>query len=203
MTTEYPGRGSNSHATRAAGDFESATPEGRKTEQGAYAGVTAQDAAEASTRKATIRATVTAAADEGWREAHTRHVARYERRIARLHAKLAGPHPVIVRGSDCVGAAIYGLIDPAEPERVRYVGKTRSPGSRLARHIVDSGIKNGAKDRWIRALLAAGRAPDMVLLERAWKRSMSRERYWVTELQERGQADLNTVIPEGGNDFPA
>lgn len=59
---------------------------------------------------------------------------------------------------------IYYLVDPND-RTVRYVGKTKTPKSRLRAHIQDGRASNNTeKKRWIRGLLANGQEPVMVVV---------------------------------------
>lgn len=63
---------------------------------------------------------------------------------------------------------VYGLIDPRTPSRlssVRYVGKTERPESRVARHVVQARAGSHHRANWIRALLAEGLRPALLVLE--------------------------------------
>lgn len=119
------------------------------------------------------------------------------------------PREVLVRGADVrrKGGVIYGLVDPRQPSRVRYVGQTVGlPESRYRQHIHDSAPQRGrrmpatcARARWISALLAESVYPDMILLERvpdvgAWELTDC-ERRWIATLGKRNQADLNAPLP--------
>ena len=103
---------------------------------------------------------------------------------------------VLVRGRDNHGVTIYGLIDPREPQRVRYVGQAKHPARRLAGHI-SSGSASACnkKDQWIAALVDVGVYPDMVLLERTRPGADpdTLERWWIAQMVAKGQADLNTA----------
>jgi len=59
---------------------------------------------------------------------------------------------------------IYYLVDPND-SAVRYVGKTKTPKSRLRAHVQDARDgDNTAKKRWIRGLLAKGQEPVMIIV---------------------------------------
>lgn len=73
------------------------------------------------------------------------------------------------RRSVTVSVYIYGLIDPRTGE-IRYVGKTTQPHVRKRQHVdeANSPIRrkhNTHKSRWIRALLALGLQPHLVILK--------------------------------------
>lgn len=122
---------------------------------------------------------------------------RTDRRLARRQMPTSTAFPLIVRGADLMtDVAIYGLVDPREPERVRYVGQATKPIARMVGHVGDQN-PNNLRGRWIGALFAAGVAPDMVLLERVPVGADidGREAYWIHALRDLGQADLNSVIP--------
>ena len=103
--------------------------------------------------------------------------------------------PVIVDGAEAVRVRlIYGLVDPLEPGRIRYVGKTTCGA--LSRYVTHLGSvvsdATGKADWWL-DLLGAGRYPNMVLLETvdAGHSLDACELWWIGALQARGEADLN------------
>lgn len=88
---------------------------------------------------------------------------------------------------------VYALVDPADPELVRYVGRTSDPVGRYAGHVLAGEPRVAA---WVRALATAGRQPVMVLLERCEDAEViAREAHWIHHYRDRWQADLNTVLP--------
>lgn len=103
----------------------------------------------------------------------------------------------------CDGAGarevIYGLVDPAEPARVRYVGRSRTPTARYHTHRKSP---TRALKPWLAELQRQGRTPVMVLLERCEARvpyardgTLSEsEVAWVLLLRAQGQADLNKIV---------
>ena len=62
---------------------------------------------------------------------------------------------------------IYGIVDPLEPKRLRYVGKTiLSLNKRLGQHIKDSNIyKTRLSTNWIKNLIRNKRKPKILLIE--------------------------------------
>ena len=105
---------------------------------------------------------------------------------------------VLVRGADLVDLRIiYGLVDPSEPDRVRYVGQTsRAPIKRFVEHL-NSAREPNSRGEWLRSLWERGDAPDMVLLEKVAKKANidDRELTWIMRLQGQGHADLNQPVP--------
>lgn len=95
---------------------------------------------------------------------------------------------------------IYGLLDP-ESGRLRYVGKAKSAGERLGRHIRDSRRRNTPVMRWVRGLADAGLAPDLIVLDvvpdSRWDEA---ERYWIARARER-VPDLLNVAAGGVGPF--
>jgi hypothetical protein len=93
---------------------------------------------------------------------------------------------------------IYGLVDPAVPWQIRYVGKTmRNPGLRLRDHVRESRVyPSWPKSRWIRMLLDGGREPEVIVLESViddqWPIA---ERQWIAGLKQSGL--LVNVKPGG------
>jgi hypothetical protein len=79
---------------------------------------------------------------------------------------------------------IYGLADPIDGV-VRYVGKTTQPAKRLYMHVwlATSGQSDTHRDRWIRRVVATGRAPVMLTLEEVTPATWEeRERHWIASL---------------------
>lgn len=92
---------------------------------------------------------------------------------------------------------IYGLVDPREPDRIRYVGQSLCAASRYASHIKPSNGSRSLRDRWIAVLLADGIFAAMVLLERPTAADLdSCEATWIANLKAVGQADLNGRRPD-------
>lgn len=63
---------------------------------------------------------------------------------------------------------IYGLVDPADPWEIRYVGRTQNLEKRMRQHFC-AAVKTSKKHNlrlslWIAALLADGRAPQATVL---------------------------------------
>lgn len=88
---------------------------------------------------------------------------------------------------------IYALIDATDPDRIRYVGRTRTPSSRYDAHCRPTGTPLG---QWVSALATAGRFPTMVLLQRCRDGQASvYESQWINHFRGLGQADLNQMVP--------
>ncbi len=89
-----------------------------------------------------------------------------------------------------VAPTVYGLTDPREPERIRYVGQTTNPGARYSTHLVHECTVRG---NWVCALRRSKVTPSMVLLQVCDSRQEAKkmERNWIRHLQTIGQADLN------------
>ena len=114
---------------------------------------------------------------------------RWHREIEALREVMV--HTVIVSGDAmrARSALIYGLVDPLEPLRIRYVGQTIAPAARMREHLTEG---FGKKADWVQSLLEAGRAPDMVQL--TWVTSteaLQAERHFIVALRRLRQADLN------------
>jgi hypothetical protein len=91
---------------------------------------------------------------------------------------------------------IYGLVDPRDPDRVRYVGKTVMRLSyRLHVHVYYARKgKQSHRDYWIRQLLSDGVEPIAIVLERTTDdRWEEEERRWIASFD-----DL-TNLAAGGN----
>lgn len=124
-----------------------------------------------------------------------------------MPADVTSDAEVLVRGADVKkrGGLIYGLVDPRQPSRVRYVGQTTGhPNARYRQHLpprrLRAPVDRCARSVWFRGLLEIGVYPDMVLLERvpdagAWELT-ERERQWIAKLRRKGQADLNAPLPQ-------
>ena len=90
------------------------------------------------------------------------------------------------------GHVIYGLVDPLEPTRIRYVGISSNPAARYTQH-VQMGTAAAFKVReWVAAM--QDRLPVMVLIEHCGPQRLpaeTREDHWIQEHKQRGEADLN------------
>jgi hypothetical protein len=96
---------------------------------------------------------------------------------------------------------IYALVDPHDPERVRYVGRTCDPVGRYRAHSVEG--SNGVA-KWMAQVTAAGRTPVMLLLERcACAEAEARELHWIRYYRQRDQADLNRRVANARKPRPA
>jgi hypothetical protein len=96
---------------------------------------------------------------------------------------------------------IYGLVDPREPQRIRYVGRASSPAVRYAQHMAGTS-QTTRKAEWLAALREAGVSPLMIGLEVVCPSNLSafRETTWVRELRWDREADLNK---HGDREWPA
>lgn len=61
-------------------------------------------------------------------------------------------------------AVIYALCDP-DTQRIRYIGRTVSPGSRYLNHLVGPIADTNPKRIWIDGLVATGELPTMRILK--------------------------------------
>lgn len=99
---------------------------------------------------------------------------------------------------------VYGLVDPVELDRIRYVGQTTHPYHRYIGHVLSRKQRAAGflpVSRWIRNLyLNHNRVPTMVLLEAVTdeKGLRERERYWIRVLAAKSQADLNRSADKKG-----
>jgi len=94
---------------------------------------------------------------------------------------------------------IYTLFDPAEPDRVGYVGKTISkPVVRLQGHIDDK--KRSYKRSWIESIQKLGRRPQIRVIESVESEDRNlhdeRERYWIGFYRAAGHPLTN--LKDGG-----
>jgi hypothetical protein len=111
--------------------------------------------------------------------------------------------PMLVCGAELrASAVIYGLVDPREPARVRYVGQAVNAEARMAGHLNGRSRPPRPMEAWLTALRTEGVTPDMVLLERVPRGADldACERYWIHAMRDRGMADLNTAIPKRGTE---
>ena len=99
---------------------------------------------------------------------------------------------------------IYGLVDPRDPHRIRYVGSSENIEHRLYAHC----HSNNPTDRhprgcWLRTLRADGLKPEALVLEMrdvGATGSVNRhnaEGAWIANLVAQGQADLNAKLVSG------
>jgi hypothetical protein len=107
-------------------------------------------------------------------------------------------YPVLVRGGPSVDhRIIYGLVDPRQPDVVRYVGQTTRPAmERYCAHIAGRGAAVRMAT-WLASMRDEGIAPDMVLLERVARKASlyEREMRWIAEFRAKGMADVNSCVP--------
>jgi hypothetical protein len=88
---------------------------------------------------------------------------------------------------------VYALVDPADPELVRYVGRAADPVFRYRSHCTTG---SDAVSVWVAEVVATGRRPTMVLIERCGRDVVEgREAHWIHYYRSRFQADLNRSIP--------
>lgn len=97
---------------------------------------------------------------------------------------------------------IYGLWDPRD-SRLRYIGKTNDPNTRLKHHLSAARLKAKRKNRlwhWIRSLLDEGLKPELeVLVEVPFGEWESEEKAWIAECRENGLDLVN--LTDGGIGF--
>lgn len=73
---------------------------------------------------------------------------------------------------------IYILVDPREPNEVRYVGRTKDPIKRISTHITPSKLlDNTYKNNWIKKLLRDEIIPKLICIEKCT--NLQRETYWI------------------------
>lgn len=104
-------------------------------------------------------------------------------------------------------SGVYGLVDSAEPDVVRYVGSSRHLAKRLSDHINNlTGKQDAERKAWVRSMRQGGRKPALVVLEEveAEKASFEMhyvERSWIERFRLIGQADLNRTLLSEERDF--
>lgn len=96
-----------------------------------------------------------------------------------------------------MATTIYGLIDPANPTMVRYIGQTRKRlGDRLKEHCRDK--KKSHKRNWIIGLAREGRQPDILALATCTDAAADeQERLHISQHRESGCELLNHT--DGGD----
>ena len=88
---------------------------------------------------------------------------------------------------------IYALVEPGT-DAIRYVGKTRKPGTRLNQHRTLTQYVSPEKQAWIRELRAQKKRPQMRVLEIVPdEESTIRERFWIQQIWNEGHALLNQI----------
>lgn len=95
-------------------------------------------------------------------------------------------------------AYIYALHDPTDASPTVYIGRTVQPRVRLQQHHLPQRGGNDIYIRWIRAMLARGVSPEMVILETVppggdWEEA---ERFWIESVRATGLPMAN--ISPGG-----
>lgn len=92
------------------------------------------------------------------------------------------------------GAVVYGLCDPQDPRRIRYVGQTSDPRQRYGSHCYP-GNGGAALVGWLRMLRERRSYPTMIYLDTAQSSGglLGKETHWIARLKARGMADLNTA----------
>jgi hypothetical protein len=98
---------------------------------------------------------------------------------------------------------LYALMDPREPDIVRYIGKTDNISRRLSEHIAGSRNEEAItpKDLWIKGLLKAGVSPEIKLVETVvWRYDpewADREMACIEKYRREGHPLTNKAL--GGN----
>lgn len=103
-------------------------------------------------------------------------------------------------------SGIYGLVDEADMDNVRYVGSTVCFAHRLYAHWASLAIRDNPKKRWINSIKVSGGRIAMVVLEiadvglRQSPKRLSLESEHIRRLSQMGQADLNVTLTPVGHD---
>ncbi len=95
---------------------------------------------------------------------------------------------------------IYALVSP-DAQEIRYVGKTgKSIAKRKAQHVYSSKHgEAGHKAKWIRALIADGKLPEIILLEEVSESEWEeKERYWIEQHNKSGRLTNHQLGGGGG-----
>lgn len=102
-------------------------------------------------------------------------------------------------------SGIYGLVDPREPNRVRYVGSSCCIENRLYAHVVGDATRRHARGVWLQRLKTEGVTPQALVLERTEvgpAGDINRHRAeatWIERFVAREEADLNSHLLPGRN----
>lgn len=125
-----------------------------------------------------------------YRVAEYQELSRYIReRIGRDSITQGQPSLEVICDAVMYPVTIYGLIASCEPERIRYVGQTLNPVSRLKSHIAKGSPKMA---KWVRECRDAGTLIRMLRIESTVEElSLERERHWIGFYRSQGMADLN------------
>lgn len=86
-------------------------------------------------------------------------------------------------------AYVYGLHEPGQPERIRYVGRTTQPHQRMLNH------KNSARSgedsplyQWVRTLMESESSFEFRILEECTTDEWTeREKFWICHYRESGE----------------
>jgi hypothetical protein len=99
---------------------------------------------------------------------------------------------------------VYGLYDPREPSRLRYVGVTGDSTRRYLEHARKHDGGRGRRAAWIGSLAADGITVGMRIIRAYPDRHAGRVGEWETvkALRALGQCDLNDPIPPPGGFEP-
>lgn len=96
---------------------------------------------------------------------------------------------VLVSPQSWYRPVVYGLVDPRDANRIRYVGQATKPAARYMGHMHGPGNRVKA---WMLEMEEDGEAPAMVLLEDCEEGDLDvRENHWINHYKSLGQADLN------------
>lgn len=90
-----------------------------------------------------------------------------------------------------MSGCVYGLINAAEPCRIRYIGWTQNPTVRLKQHRLTRS-KRTKKDWWIWSMRERGAVVDMVIMQQ--NATLEDEVFWIAAMQ----PDLNGTAGGAG-----
>lgn len=99
-------------------------------------------------------------------------------------------------------ACIYALTDPDTGE-VRYIGKASYPEDRLTTHCTPISSPKTKRDFWINSLLASGKKPKMIILDKDAYRSEHgphAEKWWIKHYVSMG-ANLTNTLSTGSRSY--
>lgn len=92
---------------------------------------------------------------------------------------------------------VYALVDPREPDRIRYVGITADARRRYKEHAEKHDKGRGRKSAWLASLSNAGVRVEMRVIGLHVTRLAARVAEWETvkAMRAKGQCDFNDPIP--------
>lgn len=98
---------------------------------------------------------------------------------------------------------IYALVDPRDPEKIRYVGKTNRPlHVRLCEHRKSAKMYDYHVKRWVRKIMAEGVKPMIIELEIVEGNWQEAEVRWIEDMKRTGHRLCNETLGGEGRVSP-